>query len=236
MPGVIGLKPVHSQKPEEKERFLETSQLYIDIGAGSKEEAAKWVSPGEYIGLAAPFRQWGDGLISARALDARVGCAAIIAALRDAGCTDGKKVTAVFCAQKETGLRGSAVAANQVFADVAVNVDGVDCGIDAAEAKRKGLAELGAGPAIFLKDASVLYPRNAFDRICAVAAENAIACQVLAAGDEKSDSASFQMAGGGTKVIGVGVPIRYARTSAAMMKLSDYYDTVSLLKRYLAQS
>lgn len=236
VPGVIGVKPVHSLKPEEKERFLETAQLYIDIGASSKEEAGRLVSPGEYVGLSAPFSQLGEDLVSARGLDARVGCAAIIEALRDEKCTEGKKVTAVFCAQKETGLRGSAVAANQIFADVAVNLDGVDCAFDTAEARRQGTAELGAGPVLLLKDTSAIYPRHAFDGIRAIAEKNDIACQVLAVSKEKSDSASFQMAHGGMKVIGVGVPVRYARTSAAMMRVSDYHDTVSLLKCYLAQS
>lgn len=236
IPGVIGIKPVHSQKPEEKGRFLEIPQLYIDIGVSSKEEASRLVSPGEFIGLEVPFSQLASGVVSARALDARVGCAAIIETLRDGECAQGKKVTAVFCAQKETGLRGSAVAANQIFADVAVNLDGVDCAFDAAEAGSQGGVKLGDGPVLLLKDASAIYPRHTFDGIRSIAEKNAIPFQALAVGKDKSDSASFQMAHGGMKVIGVGVPIRYARTGAAMMRVSDYRDTVSLLKCYLAQS
>lgn len=235
VPGVIGIKPVHSLKPEEKGKFLETAQLYIDIGAASKEEAARLVSPGEYVGLEAPFTRMGDGLVSARGLDARAGCAAIIEALRDGACTRGRRITAVFCAQKETGLRGSAVAANQVAADMIVSLDGMDAAPDGAEARRRGLPELGAGPALVLKDKSALYPRDAFLEVRAAAERRGIPWQLLSAGEEKSDSGSFQQARGGARVVGVGIPVRYARTSAAMMRLSDYENTISLLKSYLAQ-
>lgn len=73
--GIIGIKPVHTLKPDEKQSYLETTQLYIDIGANSKEEAAKLVSVGEYVGLEVEFAPFGEEKVVGRALESRVGCA-----------------------------------------------------------------------------------------------------------------------------------------------------------------
>lgn len=70
--GIIGIKPVHTLKPDEKQSYLETTQLYIDIGANSKEEAAKLVSVGEYVGLEVEFAPFGEEKVVGRALESRV--------------------------------------------------------------------------------------------------------------------------------------------------------------------
>ena len=46
--GVIGAKPIHLQKRQEWTRALGIDELYIDIGAKSKEEAEKLVQIGDY--------------------------------------------------------------------------------------------------------------------------------------------------------------------------------------------
>lgn len=230
--GIIGIKPVHTLKPDEKQSYLETAQLYIDIGASSKEEAAKLVSVGEYVGLEAEFAAFGEGKVTARALDARVGCAAILQVLQDSECTAGKKVTAVFCAQKLTGLRGSAVAANGLQADVVINVDGISCEDNDT---RPGAIYPGRGPVIALKDMSAIYPKAYYDAVRDVAVQHEIPWQSLVGALEKPDSGSFQTGGTGAPVVGISAPVKYARTPAAMLETSDYGNTVTLLKKYLAR-
>ena len=74
LPGVIGAKPIHLQKPDERTKALNINDLYIDIGAKSKEEAEKYVSIGDYAIFDSEYIEFGEGLIKAKALDNRVGC------------------------------------------------------------------------------------------------------------------------------------------------------------------
>lgn len=223
---------VHTLKPDEKQSYLETTQLYIDIGANSKEEAAKLVSVGEYVGLEVEFAPFGEEKVVGRALESRVGCAAILHALQSEECTAGKKITAVFCAQKLTGMRGSTVVANDLRADIVINVDGVCCEDNDA---RPGAISAGRGPAIVRKDLSAIYPKAYSEAAQNVAIQKKIPWQMLVGSSEKSDSGSFQTGGIGIPVVGISVPIKYARTPAAMLEMSDYKNTVNLLKEYLAQ-
>jgi len=77
--------------------------------------------------------------------------------------------------------------------------------------------------------------REYYDEVKAVAQEKQIPWQNLVGSRERPDSASFQTGGEGAAVIGLSVPVKYARTSAAMLEKSDYENTVALLKQYLAQ-
>ena len=77
VPGVIGAKPIHLLDEEERGKAVPLKDLYIDIGAASREEAAALVSPGDRV----VFRSvWDEshGRLKARALDDRAGCALLV--------------------------------------------------------------------------------------------------------------------------------------------------------------
>lgn len=46
--GVVGTKAIHQQSKEEREKMPSFDELYLDIGAGSKEEAEKVAPRGSY--------------------------------------------------------------------------------------------------------------------------------------------------------------------------------------------
>ena len=71
--GVIGLKPVHMTKGDEKMSMPE--KMYIDIGTDNAEQAAKLVSLGDCAYFNSDFVEFGDGFIKCKALDDRAGCA-----------------------------------------------------------------------------------------------------------------------------------------------------------------
>ena len=85
------------------------------------------------------------------------------------------------------------------------------------------------------KDLSAIYPKAYSEAAQNVAIQKKIPWQMLVGSSEKSDSGSFQTGGIGIPVVGISVPIKYARTPAAMLEMSDYKNTVNLLKVYLAQ-
>ena len=108
IPGVIGAKAIHLQEPEERTIPLKTKQLYIDIGASSKEAAEKVVKKGDYVAFNSDYVEFGKNLIKAKALDDRAGCAVLADLLKEEYDVD---LYAVFTVQEELGLRGATVAA-----------------------------------------------------------------------------------------------------------------------------
>ena len=74
--GVIGIKAVHLTTAAERRTMPKTKDLYIDIGAASKAAAEDKVSLGDYGVFDSAVVEFGDGLIKAKAIDDRVGCAA----------------------------------------------------------------------------------------------------------------------------------------------------------------
>ena len=81
--GVIGIKAVHLTTAAERRTMPKTKDLYIDIGAASKAAAEDKVSLGDYGVFDSAVVEFGDGLIKAKALDDRVGCAALLKLIED---------------------------------------------------------------------------------------------------------------------------------------------------------
>jgi len=232
VPGVIGAKPIHLQKPEERETVMPLESIFIDIGATSKEDAEKHVEIGDYIAFDSKYRELGKHKIKAKALDDRLGCAAIIEVLKS---DIKKKITAVFCVQEEVGLRGSTTAANQVFADLFINLEGTICadGEDIDEHMR--VTEHGLGPAISIKDRTSIYLRKYYDKMLRIAEANNIPVQFRRSGAGGTDAFNYHTAHGGTPVIGLAVPCRYIHTPVSMCDKRDYSNMVALVKAFITQ-
>jgi len=235
IPGVIGSKPIHMQKPDERKTNLELDKLYIDIGVDSDEEAKKCVEIGDYIAFDSEYHELGNHKIKAKALDDRVGCAAIIETLK---ANLPYKLTAVFCVQEEVGLRGSATASNHVFADLVLNLEGTVCADtwntdDMPEHLR--VTVLGQGPAISLKDRTSIYLKKYYEQVIAVAEENNIPYQFRGSGAGGTDAFSYHVAHGGTPVVGLAVPCRYLHTPVSVCDIRDYENLVLLLNKFISK-
>ena len=105
VPGVIGIKAVHLTTAAERRTMPKTKNLYIDIGATSRAAAEKLVSLGDYGVFDSAATEFGDGLIKAKAIDDRVGCAALLKLIEDEPPID---TWFCFTVQEEVGLRGAA--------------------------------------------------------------------------------------------------------------------------------
>ena len=75
VPGVIGAKAIHLQTADERNHVLDHDELAIDVGAKDKKDAEKLVSPGDLISFESKWVEFGDGMVKARAMDDRIGCA-----------------------------------------------------------------------------------------------------------------------------------------------------------------
>src|SRR5205085_2803900 len=125
IPGVVGKKPIHLLKDEERKKVAEMKELHIDIGAKDGDEAKALVRVGDVAVISGdPVDLVGDRVIS-RAMDNRLGSYIALEAARivaEAGGAPGD-VAAVGAVQEEITFGGSRTSAFSLEPDVAVVVD-----------------------------------------------------------------------------------------------------------------
>ncbi|MFP3488913.1 peptidase M28, partial [Staphylococcus sp. SIMBA_130] len=82
--GVIGSKPPHILPAEQRKKSVDKKDMFIDIGASSKEEAMEWgVKPGDSVVPVCEFTVMNnEKMLMAKAWDNRIGCAIAIEVLR----------------------------------------------------------------------------------------------------------------------------------------------------------
>lgn len=97
IPGVIGLKAIHLVSREEGKKVPKTDSMYIDIGAADKDEALALVQPGTYGSFLGEPEELGEGMLKAKAIDDRIGCAIMLSLLKEELPMD---VTFAFTAQE----------------------------------------------------------------------------------------------------------------------------------------
>ncbi|MCL2201488.1 MAG: M42 family metallopeptidase [Oscillospiraceae bacterium] len=230
IPGVVGNKPIHLQREAERRSVYELEAMYIDIGCETKEEAEKLVSKGDFVAFVSEFTEFGENLIKAKALDDRVGCTAIIELLKE---ELPYSITAIFCVQEEAGLRGSAMLAKRLEADIVINIEGTICadmdGID----EDKQVTNLGAGPCLSLLDRSSVYQKKYLQAIVKVAEDEGIPFQYRRSGMGGTDSGSYHTGGAGIPCIGIAVPCRYIHSPVSVMHKSDMENLIKLVKAFI---
>ncbi|ABY91689.1 MAG: M42 family metallopeptidase [Thermoanaerobacter sp.] len=224
--GVIGAKPIHLQKRDEQQKPLDFDSLYIDIGATSKEEALKHVSPGDYVYFDSNFEILGNGYVKAKALDDRIGCNVLIENLKN---EYEYTVCAAFTVEEEVGLRGAGVAAYNVEPDFAIIVEGTVAADVTDSVPHLVSTELGKGPAISLMDRTTLYDKKLIDKIAKIADENKVPYQFRRIASGGNDAGKIHLTKGGIKTIAVSVPCRYIHSFNSVAFLEDFNNTVKLV-------
>ena len=228
--GVIGSKAVHLQEPGERTRPVEFKQMYVNIGASTKEEAQKYVTPGDMIAFDSPYVEFGDGCVKAKALDDRVGCAVLLKLL------EGEypvTIKAAFTVQEEVGMRGAIVAGYTLDADMAITLEGTSANDTADVKAHQTVCCLCKGPAISFRDRSHIGHAGLRQALVAIAQNNNIPYQFKSAIAGGTDSASIQVARGSRPVITMAVPCRYIHSPSSVMKLVDADSTHDLVSAFL---
>jgi len=230
-PGVIGAKAVHLQKPKEREQVIPLDQLFIDIGAKSKEEAERKVKPGDYAIFDTEYEELGCGIIKARALDDRVGCALLLDLLKESW--HNIRLFAVFAVQEEVGLRGARVASYAVRPEMGIALEGTVCADIPGTEKDFQATRLGKGPALSIMDRSSIPNRAMLDEFLRLARENNIPVQFREATAGGNDAGAIHLAREGCPVASVSIPCRYIHTPCSVMSRADYEAARKLLVLFL---
>lgn len=213
--GVLGAVKVDGKADKDK---LTLDDLYLDIGAASREEAAALVKLGDTAVYATAAGQAGKRVISPY-LDNRVSCAVLLMALEQLQSRE-NDLYFVFTVQEEVGLRGAKTAAYGVDPDFAVAVD-VTGAYDYPGAPKAGSAALGNGAAIKVMDTSVICHPQMVKTLSALAVESKIPHQIDVLTRGGTDAGAIHQSRLGVVTGGISIPCRYTHTPTETADLSD---------------
>lgn len=207
----------------------EMKDLYIDIGASSREEAFEKVALGDVAVYAHTCAQLGDHRLSAPAMDDRAGCAVLLEMMMNVK-ENANELVAVFSVQEEVGLRGAKTAAFSVDPDLAIALDVTLTGDTPAATPMA--VKLGGGAAIKVMDRSVICAPVVRDKLVTLAKDAGIAYQmeVLTAGG--TDAGAIHTSRGGVPSGVISIPCRYVHSGAETIDMRDMQACVDLLGAY----
>ena len=228
--GAIGVKPIHLLKKDEEGIVPSIDQLYIDIGASSREEAAQLVQPGDVAWFRGETAAFGSGMLMGKALDDRVGCAILLQMIRGTLPYD---CWFTFSVQEEIGLRGAQAAAFTVAPDYAIAVETTTAADLCGVAGEKRVCVCGDGAVVSFMDRSTLYDRALFDRAFAVAKAQGIPCQTKTMVAGGNNAGAIHKSRGGVRTLAISVPCRYLHSPRCVMKQCDI-DAVARLTAAMA--
>ncbi len=228
--GVIGIKAVHMTTQEERKTVPKADELYIDIGAKSKEEAMSLVELGDYIMFDSPMREIGDGKIMSKALDNRVGCNILMELLKEDFDND---IYACFTVQEEIGLRGATVAAAAINADIAIILETTICADIYDTPPHLEVTTLGGGPALSMMERTSYSDRKLVRFIKETAKNMGIPCQYKRTGMGGNEAGAVQVSGTGATSAVISVPCRYIHSPVSVIDKNDYHHTLMLAKQVL---
>lgn len=225
--GVLGAVKVHGKAEEDK---LTLDDLYLDIGAGSREEAQAMVRLGDTAVYAAATGKAGNRIISPY-MDNRVSCGVLLRALEELKRTE-YDLYMVFTVQEELGLRGAKTAAYGVDPDLAIAVD-VTGAYDYPGAPKAGSAVLGGGAAIKVMDSSVICHPELVKKLTDLAREKGIKAQqdVLTRGG--TDAGAIHQSRLGVVTGGISIPCRYSHTPTSVVDMGDVEACVKLVAAFI---
>ena len=223
--GVIGKKPIHLIKHDERDKASKISDLWIDIGAGSRAQAVeRGVRVGDAGVIDMQLVQLNDRVIASRAIDNRIGAFVVLEALRLLSRKRPRAtVAAVATTQEEIGFYTGGGAATSAFAlepQIALVID-VTFATDAPGIDKKEVGEhkMGGGPVLTRGSAS--HP-VVFERLAEIAEKENIPFSISAAPKYTSTDADgifFSRAGVAAGLISV--PNRYMHSPNEMVSLDD---------------
>ena len=233
LPGVVGKKPIHLLKEDERSKAAKLTDMHIDIGAKDGDEARELVRIGDVAVIAGePVELLGERAIG-RSMDNRLGCYVAYEAARlvaQAGGAAGD-VIAVAASQEETGLSGAATTAHSLRPDLAIVVDVTHAtdapGIDENEL---GKHPLGSGPVI--ERGTTLHPLIFEQMVDAAEAEGIPYTVAASARHTGTDADAVHISRGGVPTGLIGLPLRYMHSPVELVQLGDVANAAKLVAAF----
>ena len=231
IPGVVGLKAYHLVSREEEKSVPKLDEFYIDIGAKDKAGAEALVSLGDVAAFDSTAGEFGSGLFQGKALGSRVGCAVLLALLKEELPLD---CTFVFTAQEEVGNRGAFGAGFSVTPELALVLDGADTADAPGVPAHKRSCTPGKGVVLPVMDKGSIADRGLFEELRALAERENILWQTSGSIPGKTDAAALQRTKAGVRTAMLSVPVRYHHTPSGLVSLGDVDGVLALTRAFLS--
>lgn len=222
---VCSTKAIHQQSKDERKKIPEISELYLDIGANTREDAEKSAPLGSYAYFDADYFEFGEGYLKGKALDDRAGCLVMMNMINGNPEYD---AWYAFTVQEEIGTRGAASAAFSVAPDIAFVLETTTACDIAGVSGEKKVCELGKGAVVSYMDNGTLYDRDLYALAMNTAKENSIPVQTKTLVAGGNDSRAIHTSRSGVRTCAISVPCRYLHSPSCVIKTSDF-DAVSAL-------
>lgn len=230
--GVIARKPIHLLTDEERKQVPKITDLWIDIGAQSEEEARELVAIGDPVTLELGFRELRNGLASAPGMDNRVGVWVVMSALeRISKANPNVAVYAVSTVQEEIGLRGAKTSAYSIDPHLGIAVDvthATDC--PTIDENKHGRIKVGSGPVVY-RGPNV--NPVVYRQLTALAKKHEIPVQPNGISRAASnDGNALQISRGGIATGIVALPNRYMHSPVEVISLDDLDNAAELIAQF----
>jgi endoglucanase len=228
--GVVGSKPPHELRDEDRKKVLEVREMFIDVGATSDWDVRKKldIRPGDSIVPDSSFTVMSNpNLLLAKAWDNRIGCALAAETVRALkGASHPNTVYAVATVQEEVGLRGAQTSAFKIQPDVGI---ALDVGIAHDTPGTEGDEKLGGGPLVVVYDSSTIPNRALLDLVMDTGRRLKLPLQFETVERGGTDAGRIHVTSQGVPSIAIGVAARYIHSHVSIIDRRDFDDTVKLL-------
>jgi len=228
--GIIGVKPPHLLKEEEKKAVVKYSEMFIDIGAGSLEAAQKMVAVAD-VAIFEPNAGVLEGrLCYGKAVDDRVGCYCLIKIMERLKKVNAE-VFAVATAQEEVGLKGARTSSFKIAPDFAIAIDTTSAGDYPGIKETESSLKLGKGASITVIEAGgrgLIVNEKTKELFVRVAEKHKIKYQMDVLEGGMTDGAIINMNREGIPTGVLSVPARYVHSPTAVFSMDDVEAVISL--------
>ena len=227
--GVIGKKPIHHMSAEDRKKVPEMKDLWIDIGAKDKKDAARHVRIGDPVTSTYGYEKLLNNIVVARGFDDRIGAFVVAETLR---CLAGTKIPvalyAVSTVQEELGLRGARTSAFGVDPHAGIAVDvGFATDFPDADQTTYGEVHLGKGPIVAIgANINPVLGNLILNTADKKKIPHQLAAEPRATG---TDANAIQINRAGAAAALVSIPNRYMHTPVEVISLGDVENAIKLL-------
>lgn len=234
--GVVGFKPPHLLKDEDKKKILEHSEMFIDIGAKNKKEAERIVKVGDPVSFEPNFGRLNDRKYFGKAIDNRLGCYTLIKTMERLPRKTDYTIYAVGTSQEEVGLKGARVVAFRLNPDYAIVLDTTIAGDTPQIKENESSLKLGKGPAITITEASgrgVITHPNVVEIFEKTSKSSKIPYQIDVIEGGMTDAAVIYSTREGIPSGVISIPARYLHGPTSVFDMNDVDNTIKLVVKSL---
>lgn len=228
--GLVGVTPPHLLKKEEREKVVEFEDMFVDVGAYSREDAEDMgISVGDPFTLEGWFKELPDGRLVGKALDDRLGCYVVLMVLEEL-VSEGIGPSAVLLSQEQTFPR-------QFDPEYAIAVDATLAGpypkeISKAEPYEVPI-EIGNGPALTLSEGGVSVSQEVRELMQRASKKSGVTLQIEAS--SRSDVDRINPMKYEVLAAILSIPVKYIRTPGEIASVKDVDGTIEFLKSFVKE-